>query len=280
MSKQEFLDILKTQLQVLEEKEQKDILDEYALHIDMKVENGQSEEQAIQDFGSIDDLAADILEAYHVNPAYCTPSAVQKKAWKTPDMNKVKEESIEVCARAGGFCKRKCKAFGQMCQKGFTNAKTAYRENKEKVKQFFSGKKGERTETPVSEEKKRGMIGKTCRGIGRFVSRTLCGLAAAVSTLAGLTVMACIWCIRTGWNLFCILMAFWSALMAVGALFSLGVLLICVTQGYPLRGVTIGSFGLLLCSTALTGLFVSFRKKEKKSEQQEEVVQEREVQYE
>ena len=40
------------------------ILDEYAQHIDMKIQNGMSEEEAIGDFGPVKELAAEILEAY------------------------------------------------------------------------------------------------------------------------------------------------------------------------------------------------------------------------
>ena len=51
MNKTEFLDELKNGLAVLEEKEQQDILEEYTQHIDMKMERGLSEEEAIGDFG-------------------------------------------------------------------------------------------------------------------------------------------------------------------------------------------------------------------------------------
>lgn len=70
MKKQEFLDELKCHLKVLQEEEQEDILDEYSQHIEMKIANGLSEEEAIKDFGSIHALAGEILEAYHVNPEY------------------------------------------------------------------------------------------------------------------------------------------------------------------------------------------------------------------
>ena len=39
-----------------------DILEEYEQHIDIKVQNGQSEEEAIRDFGPVRELAAEILE--------------------------------------------------------------------------------------------------------------------------------------------------------------------------------------------------------------------------
>ena len=62
MNKTEFLDELKNGLAVLEEKEQQDILEEYTQHIDMKMERGLSEEEAIGDFGDLGQLAAEILE--------------------------------------------------------------------------------------------------------------------------------------------------------------------------------------------------------------------------
>ena len=46
MSKEAFLTELAGHLKVLEEREQQDILDEYAQHIDMKIQNGMSEEEA------------------------------------------------------------------------------------------------------------------------------------------------------------------------------------------------------------------------------------------
>lgn len=66
MKKQEFLDELKHYLHVLQDEEQEDILEEYSQHIEMKIESGLSEDEAIKDFGSIRKLAGEILEAYHV----------------------------------------------------------------------------------------------------------------------------------------------------------------------------------------------------------------------
>ena len=70
MNKNEFLKELKKHLSILEDGEQNDILEEYAQHIGMKISSGLSEEEAIRDFGNIKELAAQILEAYHVNPGY------------------------------------------------------------------------------------------------------------------------------------------------------------------------------------------------------------------
>ena len=70
MNKDEFLNELKSYLSILEDEEQADILEEYTQHIDMKISTGLSEAEAIRDFGNVSELAAQILEAYHVKPGY------------------------------------------------------------------------------------------------------------------------------------------------------------------------------------------------------------------
>ena len=70
MNKNEFLEELNRHLLILEDEEQQDILEEYSQHIDMKVESGLSEDEAIRDFGSVKELAAQILEAYHVKAEF------------------------------------------------------------------------------------------------------------------------------------------------------------------------------------------------------------------
>mgnify|MGYP002511776048 FL=1 len=69
-TKETFLGELREYLSVLEDREQEDILEEYSQHIDMKMQKGLSEEEAIRDFGSVKELAAEILEAYHVKPGF------------------------------------------------------------------------------------------------------------------------------------------------------------------------------------------------------------------
>lgn len=82
MSKDKFLTELEQKLHVLNEQERKDVLEEYAQHIDLKIENGQSEEDAVSDFGSPEALAAELLDAYHINCEYASagsPDATEKK---------------------------------------------------------------------------------------------------------------------------------------------------------------------------------------------------------
>lgn len=67
MKKDEFLNLLDKKLQVINERERRDIIDEYRTHIEMKMKEGKTEEEAIEDFGDIDELVDDILDAYKIN---------------------------------------------------------------------------------------------------------------------------------------------------------------------------------------------------------------------
>lgn len=69
-SKESFLNALQQGIAVLAEAEQQDILEEYAQHIEIKMSGGLTEEEAVQDFGDVQQLIAEILEAYHVDPLY------------------------------------------------------------------------------------------------------------------------------------------------------------------------------------------------------------------
>lgn len=74
MTKDEFLETLDRKLNIISERERKDIIDEYRTHIDMKMRDGKSEEEAIQDFGDIDELVDEILDAYKINRNHANSS--------------------------------------------------------------------------------------------------------------------------------------------------------------------------------------------------------------
>lgn len=78
MKKKEFLSILEEKLEVLNKDEREDILNEYKDTISEKVKNGQTEEEAIKDFGDIDDLARELLDAYKINPEYSDKSILEE----------------------------------------------------------------------------------------------------------------------------------------------------------------------------------------------------------
>ena len=70
MTKTEFLAFLEQRLIVLNDTERNDLLSEYEQHIEMKVESGLSEEDAIADFGDPEELVRELLDAYHLNTNY------------------------------------------------------------------------------------------------------------------------------------------------------------------------------------------------------------------
>lgn len=67
MNKQKFEAYLRDKLSILKEEEIDEIVAEYLQHIDMRVAEGVSEEEAIGDFGDLDELVNDLLDAYKIN---------------------------------------------------------------------------------------------------------------------------------------------------------------------------------------------------------------------
>ena len=53
MNKEEFLQKLEKELSILNNKERQDIIEEYKDTIEEKVKHGQTEEDAVRDFGNI-----------------------------------------------------------------------------------------------------------------------------------------------------------------------------------------------------------------------------------
>ena len=82
MTKQAFLDKLRSRLSILDDNEVEDILSEYAAHIDQKVASGKTEEQAIADFGDFNELVKAILSAYKIKDSTSSgDSGSQFKTW-------------------------------------------------------------------------------------------------------------------------------------------------------------------------------------------------------
>lgn len=70
MTKEEFFEILRERLSILDENEVNDIIEEYSEHINEKKKKKISESDAIKEFGEIDELVENILSAYKVNKNY------------------------------------------------------------------------------------------------------------------------------------------------------------------------------------------------------------------
>lgn len=66
MNKQEFILSLEKHLNILKEAEIEDIVQEYSQHIDDEVASGKTEEEAVENFGDVKELASEILDAYQL----------------------------------------------------------------------------------------------------------------------------------------------------------------------------------------------------------------------
>ena len=91
MNKKTFIKKLKNNLSVLDENEVKDIIEEYTDIIDEKIKDGKSEEEAIKDFGDINELSKEILKAYKINPKFIET--------KEPELRQDFEQTIKKGAK-------------------------------------------------------------------------------------------------------------------------------------------------------------------------------------
>ncbi len=276
MSKEAFLTELAGHLKVLEEREQQDILDEYAQHIDMKIQNGMSEEEAIGDFGPVKELAAEILEAYHVNPEYGDSSRRGKI-----DFESAASTAEQGIRSAGGFLKKAGKKLGQWISEVCAwIGKPFHRKSmgkpveqpegaestvgQETAADSAASEKSTAGYSPAASRKaytgsEQGILGKFigfCRDILKGCGRLIGSAARILRKLLVWILHICWdllrWGVRLCWNLFWFCGAICLALGTIAAIFCFGALLILCFQGYPLIGVTLMSLGGLLCGGALT----------------------------
>ena len=276
MSKEAFLTELAGHLKVLEEREQQDILDEYAQHIDMKIQNGMSEEEAIGDFGPVKELAAEILEAYHVNPEYGDSSRRGKM-----DFESAAQSAEQGIRSAGSFLKKAGKKLGQWISEVCAwIGKPFHRKSMGKPVEQPEGAEstvGQETaaDSAASEKSTAGYGPAASRKaytgseqgiLGKFIGfcrDILKGCGSLIGSIARMLGKLIIWLwhicwdllrwgLRLCWNLFWFCGAICLALGTIAAIFCFGALLILCFQGYPLIGVTVMSRGRLLCGGALT----------------------------
>lgn len=234
MNKERFLQQLQQRIAMLEDAEQQDILAEYAQHIELRVQGGLTEEQAIKDFGDLDALVAEILGAYHVKPGYKPES---KESFTLPDprpgikkgCGKVKSWLISAWERL----RQGCKAFG-LWIKGLwlrLKAKCSTLFHRDDVK---APKPREKKEKAVRENEH------PIRSVLLRAWRWLCRLVAAV--------------VRLCWNFAVLLCAVPVAGVGIFFLICLGTMLVLSSEGYPLAGLSFISAGIVLVCGSVLGL--------------------------
>lgn len=279
MNKETFLEELRGYLRILEDQEQEDILAEYAQHIDMKLQKGLSEEEAIRDFGPMRELAAEILEAYHVKPEFDKrPSAHQpENRWSgIKDVGKLFRKMGSALKKKAGacihgisrgfhWCAEKCRVLALWFWKPFSRAgaktkgtdteeaflpvqdigltgeeENAFPENDTDYgRQMAIGEEGLKVLKTVNIEQKQK------RGWGRAFFR---GILKVWKLFAAF----CIWWMRLFWNLLWLFMALLFGSLALITLAGVGTILVLLPQGYPMAGMLLICLGGMLCLGTLS----------------------------
>ena len=251
MNKQTFLNELRKQLHVLEEAEVNDIIDEYSQHIDIKIEKGQTEEEAIKDFGSIKELADQILLAYHVRTDRQGrfSDMLHNAAEAAGQEGKKAAESVSgyaknVSERMPGFFSRIKDKLRNMCSaiSGFL------RRQYERAAIFLNGikeKSGIKRADSAADIEERNSSGLFSRFTG-FLRKTISFIAAAF-------IFMCILC----WNLFVLFIAVIGIIVLLMSIFALGVALVFLLSGYPFTGIVLLLTGVTLCTGAAVVFILS-----------------------
>lgn len=319
MDKKTFIKELERSLSVLQEDELRDIVGEYEQHIDMKVQSGLTEEEAIADFGSLSQLSAEILEAYHVRADYAAAEKEKGKRFSFAEGEKASKEILEqtgeLCAKTGRQTVRGLRKVGLWLWGVLLFWKTqisrpiawmkqklaSYRDQREESAQMQACE-WEQTaeEEPMTEEEHMteaqrmgggqtadmkqlrqqdaaaGRAGQSQNRIyaARAKSRRKSGRNMIKSVLSGLLGVAAGafqfcwkaagWCICAAWNLCWAGFSIFCGVMGLFCLFGLGMLVVLLTQGYPLAGVVIGCLGLNLCLFAAAGFGMTLIWRKKK----------------
>lgn len=250
MDKSGFLRELQKHLVILSESEQKDISDEYTQHIDMKMENGMSETEAIRDFGDIEELASEILKAYHVNPRFGNTKRLRLVQKDELPVQKLKETGVHIWKSIAGIVKKMCsgvwsgiKVVCIFLATPFMAAWNVWKRRKEAAAdQRNDGSKIDSDRTGLRKNITAGeRIGKAGYGMNRFMKALLLFLAA---------------CVRWFWNGCMIFAALVTGTVTLAGIFCMGVMAVLLLQGYPLAGITIAGLGGVMCCGSITVLFI------------------------
>ena len=284
MNKTEFLNELEKKIRVLNKEEINDILAEYSQHIDMRMESGLSEDEAIKDFGDMDELAAEILEAYHVNPEF------DKELNDKQEGIGKKAEALaeEITSSVGGPLKKlflKCKELilrffnwiKQFVSKIKSSEKVVFINTmkKKKAEEQPSETDGEVLEKndTKAEKKKRTLFKKSEKkkenkkdikaAAGRQIKKT----KGRCRRLIGGFIALCV-------SVVAILCLIPTTIAMLFAVFGLGISVVMIFTGYPMAGIFVMLLGASVASIALWLLLASFvgirRKKKNKAPKLEE----------
>lgn len=301
MDKKTFINELKTALSVLQEDELNDIINEYEQHIDMKMKNGLSEDEAIADFGSLNELTADILEAYHVRADYADGKKKGKKPFSGNDSGPGKEilqQTGKTCKAAGEKAAHGLRGLGawllgvivfwKQAAAGVWKRTAAWwqehrrkrleapSEPPETAEEFLNSEADSELSVSDNNLKKgsatasEGRLRQRSRGTWNRLCRGILGLfhwgIHLVNSCFRLCARIAVWCLRLAWNACWIGFALFCAVLGLFSLFGFGLLAVLWLQRYPLAGVTVGCLGLVCCFFSAAGFSLTLLWRRKKQD--------------
>lgn len=324
MSKAEFLQELEKRLHVLNEKERQDVLGEYAQHIDLKIANGMSEEEAVKDFGSIEELIGELLDAYSINTEYASGETKESSEKEKNIAQTVRRAAGETAEKAGSALQSAtravrhagarlwqlvkrfflfwwnlactmwdgcCRLIRRMCGRPSPEeAQSQQYQEREEARQKQRGEREERRQKQREErelrrakrrvqyeenrEKRRELHEERAKGLRRpsLLRRFWDGCIRVVK----ICVIGCV-------KLTFLICSAPFLLFGLFCLFCAGMLAVLMTQGYPVIGIGVIAFGLVLCSLGAAGILLSFvfaGKNGKKIRQEERSIRQKELELE
>lgn len=269
MDKKTFLLELQRSLRILKEEELQDIISEYEQHIDMKVARGLTEAEAIEDFGSLDELKAEILAAYHVRadyeveqPGKTSQNSQEEEQADQEEMSgektDVKEsDSLKEAEKPGRWMKGWQKITNLTAWIRAIFSKLKHGRHHEPVPESAVPEKTEAAlsvnQSPKVHVEKKGHVSLP----GRMIRRMLKALCHAVVCIWNWSIAIAWWCMKLCWNIWWIGCGLLLGCMGLVFLFGLGVVVVLWMQGYPLAGITVGCLGIVMGLLAAAGYAVT-----------------------
>lgn len=133
MNKVQFLNLLEKKLNIINETERQDILNEYEDYINQRLSHGESEEDIVSDFGSVDTLASELLDAYHISDEYINENTKSPNSYS--DINNQINDSFTILNQAIKKSFIKTKNFGKKSKSNLENYLKSHHQLKKQQKE-------------------------------------------------------------------------------------------------------------------------------------------------
>lgn len=274
MNKEEFITQLKQSISILDDQEQQYFVEEYTQHIDMKMSQGMSEEEAVKEMGPVEELSKEILESYHVKI-----NALENQKTKSVDykkfFGKIKSQADKIYGKMAAGCKKTASEIKRLLAALKNFFLKPFKRN---VPGESADDISESTDNPSGigdlegtaalangvaafAERKRGGffsgIGRMIRGFFRGIGELVKGCFKGMIWLAGKCFYLALWFILIMWNAFCIGAGMIGIFFTAVFVFFMGLFLVMLTQGYPTAGFTLCAFGASVSAGSLVvGCFI------------------------